>query len=155
MRMIIKPLEKRRQKELISFLEERFGMDSHAFSGFGLITTPKGRVFMVTPGVYEFSETMNVASICLPFARLEGKIKPTSVMLQMFGHLATKNVIELDREDAINFAKGLDLSANRHECSDGYIILKYEGIPLGCGLLRGNEIKNMLPKAKRMTLELL
>jgi NOL1/NOP2/fmu family ribosome biogenesis protein len=37
--------------------------------------------------------------------------------------------------------------------SDGYVLLVHRDQPLGCGLLRGDSIRNMLPKAKRLELK--
>jgi NOL1/NOP2/fmu family ribosome biogenesis protein len=71
----------------------------------------------------------------------------------MFGKHAKKNFIELSKEDAVRFIRGEDMDTKPEGVEDGYVILKYEGVPLGCGLLKEGHIKNMVPKAKRLEVE--
>ncbi len=149
------PVRSKARDAMLEFLEKRFGMESSAFDGLELMENGKGRVFVMNRPAAVFALGNNVMSASLPFMRLGGSPKPTSVMLQAFGHLARGNCIELDARKAKEFMEGFDVSVEGHGCSDGYVILRYEGRPLGCGLLKGNEVKNMLPKAKRMQVDFL
>lgn len=141
------------REAMLGFLERRFGIESDVFAGLEFMDNGKGRVFAMSREAAIFALGNNIMSTSLPFMRLDGSPKPTSMMLHVFGKLANKSIIELSRKQAKEFTEGFDLCVESHGCSDGYVIIKYGGFPLGCGLLRGNEIKNMLPKAKRMALE--
>ena len=44
---------------------------------------------------------------------------------------------------------------NCNGVTDGYVILKYKNFFLGCGLLKEGKLKNMIPKAKRIRVDLL
>lgn len=153
--MKLMPLRSKVREAMLEFLEKRFGIESSAFAGLEFMDNGKGRVFAMNREAAIFALGNNVMSTSLPFMRLDGAAKPTSVMLQVFGRLAKSNVIELDRQKAKEFTEGFDIAVKNHGCTDGYVTLKYQDYPLGCGLLRGNEIKNMLPKAKRMCVEFL
>ncbi len=152
--MILRTLKRKEKDEILKFLEERFGFERRVFSGLEFLTNPKGRVFAVNKQVSDFVTDERIACLSLPFVRMGKTIKPTSVMIQFFGRHAKKNVIELREDEAKEFVKGSDLSLET-SCSEGYVILTYERHPLGCGLLKGGRIKNMLPKAKRMPVEFL
>jgi hypothetical protein len=153
--MKLMPLRSKVREAMLEFLEKRFGIESSAFAGLEFMDNGKGRVFAMNREAAIFTLGNNIMSTSLPFARLDGAAKPTSMMLQVFGHLAKNNLVMLEKEKAKEFIEGFDLSVKNHDCTDGYVILKYQNYPLGCGLLRGNEIKNMLPKAKRMSVEFL
>ncbi len=153
--MMLRTLKKKERDEILGFLEERFGFKRGVFAGFEFLANPKGRVFIVGKGIPELAAGEKVACMSMPFVRLGKAVKPTSVMIQTFGKHAKRNVIELDRDEAKEFMEGSDLSVRDASCSEGYVILRYRDYPLGCGLLKDGKIKNMLPKAKRMPVELL
>ena len=153
--MKLAPMGKKSMEAILEFLEKRFGIEHSAFAGLEFMDNGKGRIFAMSRQAAIFALGNNIMSTSLPFMRLGGSPKPTSAMIQFFGHLANTCIIELDKRKAKDFAAGFDIDVESHGCSDGYVILKYEGFPLGCGLLRGSGIKNMLPKAKRMAVEFL
>jgi hypothetical protein len=144
------------REAMLEYLENRFGIEPGTFTGFELMDNGKGRIFALSKATAEFCARNNIMSTSLPFMRLDGAAKPTSAMLQVFGRHAQRNVLAISRSKAKEFMEGFDLlvESGSHSCSDGYVIITYDGFPLGCGLLRGNDIKNMLPKAKRMSVEL-
>jgi len=50
----------------------------------------------------------------------------------------------------------LDLSGNEiQDASNGYVLVTYRDFPLGCGLLKGNHVRNMIPRSKLLNLEFL
>ena len=153
--MKLVPLGSKAREAMLEFIEKRFGIESDVFAGLEFMDNGKGRIFAMNREAAIFALGNNIMSTSLPFMRLDGAAKPTSMMIQVFGHLAKSNIISLEMRKAKEFTEGFDIAAENHGCSDGYVIVKYHGCVLGCGLLRGNEIKNMLPKAKRMPLEYL
>ena len=153
--MILRTLRNKEKEAVLEFLETRFGIEKSVFSGMEFLDNGKGRVFILGKTAAGFAVKEKIACISLPFVRLEGKIKPTSVMIQSFGKHVKKNVLTLGKQEAKEFTEGFDLTIKNHGCSDGYVILRYKDYSLGCGLLKGNNLKNMLPKAKRMPVEFL
>jgi NOL1/NOP2/fmu family ribosome biogenesis protein len=143
------------QRLVLTYLEERFGLESAHFDGFGLYLASKGRVYL---GPKNLIGGPRIVTLGLLIARIGGAVKPSTNLLQLFGRKVTRNFIELTREEAISYAKGGDVAlSDRHvtASTDGYILLRYQYLPLGCGLLKGKTVKNMLPKAKRLELRYL
>lgn len=138
-------LEERREVE--DYFEKRFGISKKIFTGYCFYSGGKGKIYLGM-GV---PENLDVISAGIIIARKGKSIKPTTNFIQIFGNHATRNIIKLSVEDAIRYIKGEDLKVEvKPDISDGYVILKYSGFPLGCGLLKNGKIKNMIPKAKRL-----
>lgn len=70
-------------------------------------------------------------------------LKPTTQAVNMWGSLAQKNIYELDR-DSLRLL--LEDGALPVPSSDpGYMILKFDGHALGCGLGLPDRLVNQLP----------
>ncbi len=137
---------------VLDYFEDRFGIAKENFAAFELYKGPKGKIYL---GPKDLIQKPDIASLGLLIARAHGTIKPTSNFLQMFGHKASKNIINLSKMEAAAYAKGDDLKVESVGASDGYVLLRYSNCSLGCGLLKGNIITNLLPKAKRQELKYL
>ncbi|MBD3398451.1 hypothetical protein GF412_04470 [Candidatus Micrarchaeota archaeon] len=87
-----------------------------------------------------------------PASKMKGKFpKPSTNFIQLFGHLATRNTIELSRESALDYLQGKDTEATI-PAETGYVILTHNGASLGIGFYRDKKIENMLPKGRRIRL---
>lgn len=135
--------------KVLEFFKERFGIEESAFDGFGLYMGSRGRVYL---GPKTLIGKPDVISPGLLAARVSNAIKPSTNFIQLFGHLATRNVIDVGKEDAAAFARGEDLA---YEGDEGYVIVSYEGRPMGCGHLKGSTVRNLLPKSRRQELKYL
>lgn len=146
------------KKFVLEYLKARFGITEKYFEAFEFYSASKGRIFLGPKNLTVVDER-NV-SVGVLVARLgdNDNVKPTTNMLQMFGKFANRNIVKLTKENAVKYAEGSDIEVSDQEVSasaDGYVIIAYNGDSLGCGLLKGGKIKNMLPKAKRMKIEFL
>ncbi len=63
------------------------------------------------------------------------------------GRLASKGVVELEREQALRWMMGEDVEA---EAPEGYVILRYAGYFLGCGRAKGGVVRNFLSANRRL-----
>ncbi|HSB47477.1 MAG TPA: hypothetical protein VLD37_05665 [Candidatus Bilamarchaeum sp.] len=141
------------QKDVLKYLDERFGLEAGIFKEHRLYLASKERVYL---GPRFVPDDRRIATLGILIARASSSIKPTTNLFQLFGGRITRNFIPLSRDDAIAFARGDDLKlAAKPDAGDGYVLLKYGDIPLGCGLLKAGAIKNMLPKAKRLEMRFL
>jgi NOL1/NOP2/fmu family ribosome biogenesis protein len=141
------------QKDVLNYLELRFGLGEDVFKDHRFYLASKERLYL---GPKFVPDDRKIATLGILVARASSSIKPTTNLFQLFGDRITRNFIMLDRAQAIAFAKGEDLRMQEAQgASDGYVLLKYEDIPLGCGLLKSGAIKNMLPKAKRLEIRFL
>ncbi|MCP4646948.1 MAG: hypothetical protein GY852_04325 [bacterium] len=131
--------------------EERFR--NYLLDRFG-ITLPEGVEFEGEKSLRvmnsELKEFKTTTPKGFPASGMKGKFpKPSTNFIQLFGHLATKNSIELNREDALNYLQRKDLKTTQ-EAETGYIILTHKKAVLGIGFYRDKEIENMLPKGRKI-----
>ena len=71
--------------------------------------------------------------------------KPTTVFIQRFSRMFTKNVIDLTQEQ---FELILDKKPIPHlgrDLDKGFVILKRHSFALGCGFVRGEDIESQVP----------
>lgn len=141
------------KQDVFTYLEERFLLERDLFQNFTLYLASKGRIYL---GPKNLVQHPRIATVGLLIARISGTIKPTTNLLQLFGRSVKKNFIYLTKDNAKKYARGDDLFISPEEMGDataGYVLLRYLDFSLGCGLLKDNKIKNMLPKAKRLELQ--
>jgi NOL1/NOP2/fmu family ribosome biogenesis protein len=81
--------------------------------------------------------------------------KPTTNAVQRFGETATRNVIELDAEQAVTFLDGEDQELD-WDGDWGYLIAAQEiggaHEPIGVGLFVHGELRSRIPKGRQITL---
>jgi NOL1/NOP2/fmu family ribosome biogenesis protein len=139
----------------LEYLERRFGLLPELFDDFEFYAGPNGRVIL---GPQQIDERLSPDTAGLLIARMGKTVKPSTNLLQLFGHHAIRGIVTLNREQTILCIKGVDLEVTEAEIggtTEGYVLLKHLSFPLGCGLLQGNHIKNMLPRAKRLDVKFL
>jgi NOL1/NOP2/fmu family ribosome biogenesis protein len=139
----------------LEYLERRYGLAQDLLADFEFYASANGRVIL---GPKLIDPCLSPDTAGLLIARIGNTVKPSTNLLQIVGALFTKNFVALERENAVRYIKGLDLEVTATEIgetTEGYVLLKYLAFPLGCGLLQGSHIKNMLPKAKRLDVRFL
>ncbi len=137
------------------YLEERFGIAPGMMAEHGMYLASKGRVYL---GPKRVIDKPRIVTLGLLIARVSRSVKPSTNLFQLFGRQIIRNYIDLDRGQTLSFAKGEDVRAAEGQaasCTDGYVLLRYKGFPLGCGFLQGGAVKNLVPKAKRLELKYL
>ncbi len=138
--------------KILGYLEERFGLHPDLFKDYRMYLASKGRIYL---GPRSAPDMPKIATIGLLIARVNGSVKPSTNLLQVMGRHVTKNDVELTKEQALIFAKGQDVKLSPAQLiplRDGYILMRYQTFPMGCGLLQLGNVKNQLPKAKRLDL---
>ncbi|MBN1170257.1 hypothetical protein JXA56_04485 [Candidatus Micrarchaeota archaeon] len=135
---------------ILEYFEDRFGIPKAHFSEYQLYQGHKGKYYLGPKTI----DRPQVISPGLLIARAEKQVKPTSNFLQLFGHLATKNILELSKPDAKRYIEGYDLRIEAN-ADPGYVIVSYSGNFLGCAFLKDGLMTNNLPKAKRQQVKYL
>lgn len=147
---MIKLMKGKERRIMLNELKQRFGFDKELFKKFKFIQY-KDRVDVITSDfIPEMFVSFKVETAGMSFARISRDVKPTTNMIQTFGRHATKNVLSLDKEEMEKFVRGLDLFNVDGNCANGYVIVKYKGHCLGCGLLNEGSLKNQVPKQRRI-----
>ncbi|MBS3072265.1 hypothetical protein J4477_00320, partial [Candidatus Pacearchaeota archaeon] len=60
---------------------------------------------------------------------------------------AKKNIVQLTKSQSENWMKGDDIEIDGNS---GYVIVQQKNDILGCGNLRNNILRNMIPKERRL-----
>jgi NOL1/NOP2/fmu family ribosome biogenesis protein len=79
------------------------------------------------------------------FHAINDFIKPTTRLIQLFGHLATRAWIEVSQEELKRLVSGKEIELVS-DMEDGYVILRFQGNPVGLGLLIRGRLKSQIPK---------
>jgi 16S rRNA (cytosine1407-C5)-methyltransferase len=152
----LKPISKKDQQRLADFLALEFGFDLSLFQG--RILTQADHKRQIKVGVKVFIVPEDFESKGQKFDRagiLLGEIYRHDLRLDhelavCVGHLFTKRIIELTREDLLIYYQGLDLAkSNYRELQDlnsGQLAVKYEGQVVGLVKIIGSRLKNLLPR---------
>ena len=138
---------RRLDSERISLIQEycleRFGINQEKLENYRWYRGSKNRIYI---GPEEL-ERIKPESIGLCVFRLDKTPKPTTNFLQLFGIQITKNIVELDSEETIEYCSGKNLSPNLN-IEPGFVTVKHRDRILGCGHWNGSLLKNQIPKSR-------
>ncbi len=141
------------RQRILAFFEERFGIPPEVFDPYELIV--RGRNIWIVARSPHLRQAFSLVphTVGLRLARETNLgIKPTSYGLQVFGHRATKNRVQLSREQAVRFLRGEELNLEADTPPEpGFVVVSYEGDVLGCGLYKtGGLLFSLIPKKVRL-----
>lgn len=155
-------IERVERVSVLEFWSGEFGVPPGTFDGYAFYEKG-GRVWAVRRGAVEALggeenlDALDYESVGLPLMRVGGEHdKPTTDALQRFGGDATRNVAELDADEARAFVRGETVEKELSEEEDGvdlgYVVVKKDGLVLGCGLYFPGELRSQVPKGRRVNL---
>lgn len=145
------PVGRREVNEYLRYLEERFGIPRERLLAFRFIK--RGRdlwIFTGEPEVAAAVGGVEVVGIKALKVSPKGLIKPTTDFLRIVGKYATKNVAVLDSEEELTKFMTGGIIERRFDVERGFVVVKYGGDVLGCGLYDGERLISQIPKAKRI-----
>lgn len=145
------------RESVVEWWTERFGVPEETFDDFTFWEKGAGKIWAFHA---DLPSPVSVEGLGLTFLRTRQEHwKPTTSAVQRFGREATKNVIELDPEEAKAFAAGEDQEIERWEGDWGYLVgaheLAGELEPIGVGLYVYGELRSMVPKGNQEALAVL
>jgi len=127
-------------------MEKRFGLSQSVFDGYLLFKRQRSWWLLGDSPFLQFASRLKVAGVGLrAFQRVGKFMKPSTRMIQMFGHLATRAIVEIDEAQLQKLASGDPLYVEL-DIEDGYVILSFEGHILGLGLLIEGKILSQIPR---------
>ncbi len=143
----------RERDRVTGYFKERFGIDEEVFSGVEFLETRKA-IWMVSPEMVsgEHNQVLRLRRLNYAGLRLLRKtgpnsFKPTTYALQLVGQGARKNVIDLSREELSELLQKGHIPLERDGLK-GFVILRYNGIVLGCGLLKEGILYSQFPRGR-------
>ncbi|MEM4296429.1 MAG: hypothetical protein QXP22_02490 [Candidatus Anstonellales archaeon] len=88
--------------------------------------------------------------------KIKNGYKPTTNFLQIFGNLAMKNFVLLDKEQAFIYAKGNDIEVRNIKIFideynfNKFVAVLHNNACLGCGFLSNEKLINQISKSRRI-----
>ena len=141
--------EKADRREVVKWWEERFGVPEEVFEPYEFYLRGRNTIWALRktdklPAGLRF-EALGMVIM----RRSKFGWKPTTNAIQVFGQHARKNTVDLNEEQMRAFVAGLDVKGPFEGVEEGYVVVRYRGLPLGCGLYRRGVLKSQVPKARR------
>ncbi|WP_435335064.1 DUF7122 family protein [Haloarchaeobius sp. TZWWS8] len=141
------------REAVVGWWEDRFGVPPETFADHTFYEKGKGKIWAFAGDV---PDSISVEGVGMTFLRTRQEHwKPTTDAVQRFGRHATKNVVELDEDEARKFAAGEDQELD-YDGDWGYVIAAHELAgerePLGVGLFLYGELRSVVPKGRQRTL---
>ncbi|MDD5193008.1 MAG: hypothetical protein PHF67_00305 [Candidatus Nanoarchaeia archaeon] len=146
----MKILETKEKKKILEQLNKQYGISDIPFEliKFG---EEKIRIFSGSIEKKELSildKELRIENIGLYFAKQEvDGIRLTFDGIQIFKNQITKNILELNKEQADDWLKGNEIQTDAER---GFKILRYNNEFIGCGKSTGIKIANYMPKERRV-----
>ena len=135
---------------------ETYGGPADVLASFAFFQRGGKTVWVAARGV-ELRGLDPVDAVGIPFVRMESRVwKPTSVAALAFGSAATRNVVELQDNEMRAFlgretVELGDDDRRRELPNRGFVIVRYRGVPLGCGQWRPDAVVSCVPKGRMIT----
>ena len=130
---------------LLTYMYDRFGISTDIFDDYLLFT--KKKTFWLLNKSQLISEISHLKIKRLgikAFQEVGSFIKPTTRIIQYFGHEAVKAVFNIDEKQLKKLLNGEYLFFDG-DLENGYVILSLKGQVLGLGLLIKGEVRSQLP----------
>lgn len=131
--------------EFLDYFETRFGIGGEVFQCYDFYRRGEN-INALAVGARSAADTLDATDGGVPFAKVthSGLFKPATRGVQVFGHLATRNVVELDLEGLRSLVEGRRVDAPGLQ---GFVILKLHGAAIGVGLCREGRLESQLPRS--------
>lgn len=145
--------ERPTREEVVEYFERRFGIDAAIFVGYTFWEKGTGKIWAFNGDV---PSPIAIEALGIHLLRTNQRHwKPTTDAMQRFGEHATRGVIDLSREQAIQFWRG-DSQEVAWDGPAGYVLVTNpignRRVPLGIGLARRGELRSQIPKGRRRDL---
>ena len=125
-------------------LSERFGIPREVFDRLDAIEEQE-TVFVGTPEVMEF-DVVRPMRRGIRLARIYPySLKPTTFGMQVLGGHATRNMVDVNDEQAKLLINGGSLSAEV-EVDNGFVLLRWRGFVVGVGFYKRPVLKSQIPR---------
>jgi len=130
----------------VSSLARRFGIPEPVLADLEAVLAPnQGTVFLATPEVMRFDAVRPMRRgirLCRVFPH---SVKPTTHAMQLLGRYATRNRIEVSRDEAVMLIAGGQVRIES-DCEDGFALINCDGFTVGVGLYHRPVLKSQIPR---------
>lgn len=126
------------------YLEKRFGIERDDLEGLDL-RERSGDLWLVPK---ELDTELKIQTHGIRMIRkLDIGLKPTTYGLQLLEDQIERNIVELDRKEAVKLLRREEM-IDRDLEKEGYTALKFEDRILGCGMYKDGVVSSRVPKGR-------
>ena len=144
----LKFLNKKEIGRILNKIKEQFGIKKLDFD-YGILQNKQGKIFLISKDINKIDlSKLRINELGLYIARLDKGLRLTIEGSQLFGRNATKNVYEVNGEEANSWLQGNEIDCSKE--FNGFVIVKYKDNYLGSGKCKNNKILNFIPKERRI-----
>jgi len=132
---------------LFGFLKERFGIPEDSFEEYLLLRRNKSWQLIKNASQLEYASNLKVSKVGIrAFQKVGAFVKPTTRLIQIFGHSATKSKLDIEEEQLSIILSGekfpVDLAIDK-----GYVILALNSkMILGLGFFVNGEVHSQISR---------
>ena len=136
-------------QSLLESFTRKFGVGSKDFATHAIFKAGEENCIS-TPEVFSFREVKSLRK-GLEFGKVyDHEIKPDNDFVQIFGSYATKNIVDLEKWQAVKFLRGEILKVSGLTgIEKGFVIIFYKNLPIGTGKYNGSEIRSAVKRDRR------
>jgi NOL1/NOP2/fmu family ribosome biogenesis protein len=140
---------------LLSYLEERFGISENRFDGYLLFKRRRSWWLLKGSPYLAGASQLKVSTVGLrAFSRVGRFVKPSTRMIQMFGHTATKANLHIDEDQLQRLVWGEPIPVDL-QLEAGYVILSLRSHVIGLGLLINGLVYPQIHRRELLSLNLI
>lgn len=133
---------------VLGYLDTRFGIPAETFQEYVFFRTRDTWRILRRSALLIRIARLRVEVVGIrAFHEIGPYLKPTTRMIQAFGHAATRSRVELYPSDLEHLVQGGEI-ALKQSLENGYVILCLQGDPLGVGLVIRGRVRSQIPKSE-------
>ena len=141
-------LNKKAIKEILALIKSQWNSDIKL--DYGFLKDNNDKLYIVNK---EFAnlplEKLRINKIGMYFGQLlHNELRLSIEGSQIIGPTAKKNILEISKEQARDWLKGIDLETE--EKLKGFILIKHKKDFMGTGKIKNKKVLNFVPKGRRI-----
>ena len=136
------------REPILGYLEARFGIPGETFRDYLFFRTrDTWRMLRRSDHLIRVARLRVEVVGIRAFHEIGPYLKPTTRMVQVFGHAATRSRVELLAWELGHLVQGGEIALEQ-ALEDGYVILCMNAQPLGVGLAIRGRLRSQIPKSE-------
>jgi NOL1/NOP2/fmu family ribosome biogenesis protein len=136
------------RERILGYLDTRFGIPEETFRDYLFFRTRDTWRILRRSVFLARASRLRVEVVGLrAFHEIGPYLKPTTRLIQVFGHEAVRSRFELLPEDLEHLVQGGEIPLESY-LEDGYVILCLKRLPLGVGLVIRGQLRSQIPKSE-------
>ena len=139
-------VESSERKQLLGFLQERFGIPQSIFANHHLLRRGQTVWLLSKDDRLAALASLRVESVGVPLLRrVKTHLKPTSAALQLYGKYSTENIVQLEFVQLAELVEKKEIKGE-FPVSPGYVIISAKGVIIGCALYLPGRLLSQFPR---------